>query len=40
VTFAPLVLALLIMGLAPAYVLDFTEASARAVMDAYAGAAP
>jgi NADH-quinone oxidoreductase subunit M len=40
VTFAPLVIALLIMGLAPSFVLDFTEASARMVMNAYAGAAP
>ncbi len=39
-TFAPLVVALLVMGLAPSYVLDFTEASARAIAEAYAGAAP
>ncbi|MGE0595176.1 MAG: NADH-quinone oxidoreductase subunit M [Hyphomonadaceae bacterium] len=40
VTFAPLVIALLVMGLAPSYVLDFTESSARAVVDAFAGIAP
>ena len=40
IIFAPLVIALLMMGLAPAYVLDFTEASSRAVVAAFAGAAP
>jgi NADH-quinone oxidoreductase subunit M len=40
VMFVPLVVALLIMGLAPSYVLDFTRISAQAVADAYAGIAP
>jgi len=40
VTFVPLVLATLIMGLAPAFVLDFTHPSAEAIAAAYAGAAP
>ncbi|MDX2277081.1 MAG: NADH-quinone oxidoreductase subunit M [Hyphomonadaceae bacterium] len=40
VTFAPLVIALLVMGIAPSYVLDFTNASAEAVVNAFAGAAP
>ena len=40
VQFVPLVVALLVMGLAPSYVLDFTEASARVVMEFYQGATP
>jgi NADH-quinone oxidoreductase subunit M len=40
VTFAPLVIATLIMGLAPTYVFNFTEASAQAVIAAFNGAAP
>ncbi len=40
VMFVPLVIATLIMGLGPAYVLDFTQASAQAVVTAFAGAAP
>jgi NADH-quinone oxidoreductase subunit M len=40
ITFIPLVLATLIMGLAPAYVLDFTSVSAEAISSAYLGAAP
>jgi NADH-quinone oxidoreductase subunit M len=40
VTFIPLVIALLVMGLAPSYVLDFTRLSAEAVANAFAGAAP
>jgi NADH-quinone oxidoreductase subunit M len=40
ITFIPLVLATLIMGLAPSYVLDFTRISAEAVVAAYAGGAP
>ncbi len=38
--FVPLVIATLIMGLAPALVLDFTRVSAEAVSAAYLGAAP
>jgi NADH-quinone oxidoreductase subunit M len=40
VTFAPLVAATLIMGLAPAYVLEFTRTAAETIAAAYAGAAP
>ncbi|MBX9745442.1 MAG: NADH-quinone oxidoreductase subunit M [Hyphomonadaceae bacterium] len=40
ITFIPLIVATLIMGLAPSYVLDFTSVSAQAIADAYAGAAP
>ncbi len=40
ITFIPLVLATLIMGLAPAYVLDFTRPSAEAIAAAFAGATP
>ncbi|MEZ5994493.1 MAG: NADH-quinone oxidoreductase subunit M [Hyphomonadaceae bacterium] len=40
VTFVPLIVATLLMGLAPAYVLDFTQNSARAVVAAFAGAGP
>jgi len=40
ITFLPLVVATLIMGLAPGYVLDFTRVSAEAVAAAYAGVAP
>ena len=39
VTFIPLVLATLIMGLAPTYVLDFTQNSSVAIAAAFAGAA-
>jgi len=40
VTFIPLVLATLVMGLAPSYVLDFTHNSAEAISAAFAGARP
>jgi NADH-quinone oxidoreductase subunit M len=40
VMFVPLVIATLVMGLAPAYVLDFTAPTAQAVSQAYLGAAP
>ncbi|MGQ0531183.1 MAG: NADH-quinone oxidoreductase subunit M [Caulobacteraceae bacterium] len=40
VTFVPLVLATLIMGLAPAYVLEFTQSSAQTIVSQFAGAAP
>jgi NADH-quinone oxidoreductase subunit M len=40
VQFVPLVVATLIMGLAPAYVLQFTEGAAHAIAAAYNGAAP
>ena len=40
VTFIPLIIATIIMGLAPAYVLDFTSVSSTAIVNAYAGAAP
>jgi NADH-quinone oxidoreductase subunit M len=40
VTFVPLVIATLIMGLAPAYVLDFTQNSAQTIVSQFAGAAP
>lgn len=40
ITFAPLVIATLLMGLAPGYVLDFTHASAEAVVTAFTGTAP
>jgi NADH-quinone oxidoreductase subunit M len=40
IIFAPLVIATLIMGLAPSLVLDFTNSSAQAIVDAFAGAAP
>ena len=40
VTFAPLIVATLLMGLAPSLVLDFTRASAEAVVAAFAGSAP
>jgi NADH-quinone oxidoreductase subunit M len=40
ITFVPLVIATLIMGLAPAYVLDFTRVSAEAISSAYLGATP
>ncbi|MBS0384836.1 MAG: NADH-quinone oxidoreductase subunit M [Proteobacteria bacterium] len=40
VQFVPLVVATLAMGLAPHYVLQFTEATARAIATAYSGAAP
>jgi NADH-quinone oxidoreductase subunit M len=39
ITFAPLVVATLVMGLAPALVLDFTRNSAQAVISVF-GAAP
>ena len=40
ITFIPLVIATLIMGLAPAYVLDFTAPSAEAIAAAFSGVAP
>ena len=40
ITFVPLVIATLVMGLAPAYVLDFTRASSEAIVAAFAGGAP
>ena len=40
ITFAPLVLATLIMGLAPSFVLNFTHNSAETIAAAFAGAAP
>ncbi|MGD9965502.1 MAG: NADH-quinone oxidoreductase subunit M [Hyphomonadaceae bacterium] len=40
VTFVPLVLATLIMGLAPAYVLDFTHNAAQTIVTQFAGATP
>ena len=40
VTFIPLVIATLVMGLAPSYVLDFTQHSAEAISAAFAGARP
>ncbi|HWA00864.1 MAG TPA: NADH-quinone oxidoreductase subunit M [Caulobacterales bacterium] len=40
VTFVPLVIATLAMGVAPSAVLDFTRASAEAISLAYVGAAP
>jgi NADH-quinone oxidoreductase subunit M len=40
VTFVPLVIATLVMGLAPNYVLEFTRESSLAISAAFAGAAP
>jgi NADH-quinone oxidoreductase subunit M len=40
VMFVPLIIATLVMGIAPSYVLDFTLPSAQAVSQAYLGAAP
>jgi NADH-quinone oxidoreductase subunit M len=40
ITFIPLVIATIFMGLAPAYVLDFTRPSAEAISAAFLGAAP
>jgi NADH-quinone oxidoreductase subunit M len=40
VMFVPLVIATLIMGLAPSFVLDFTAASAQALSSAYLGVTP
>ncbi len=40
ITFVPLIIATLIMGLGPSYVLDFTRASAEAIAAAYAGPTP
>lgn len=40
ITFVPLVLATLVMGLAPSYVLDFTRSSAETIAAAFAGGAP
>ncbi|MBL8544035.1 MAG: NADH-quinone oxidoreductase subunit M [Hyphomonadaceae bacterium] len=40
ITFIPLVIATLIMGLAPAHVLDFTAPSAEAIAAAFSGVAP
>jgi len=39
-TFVPLVIATLVMGLAPSFVLDFTRSSAEAIAAAFAGSAP
>jgi NADH-quinone oxidoreductase subunit M len=39
-TFIPLVIATLVMGLAPSYVLDFTRSSAEAIAAAYSAGAP
>ncbi len=40
ITFVPLVIATLVMGLAPAYVLDFTRSSAEAIAAAFVGPTP
>ena len=40
VTFIPLIIATLVMGFAPSYVLDFTHNSAEAISTAFAGARP
>jgi NADH-quinone oxidoreductase subunit M len=40
ITFVPLIIATIFMGLAPAYVLDFTRPSAEAISAAFLGAAP
>jgi NADH-quinone oxidoreductase subunit M len=40
VQFVPLIVATLIMGLAPHYVLQFTDGTAHAIAAAYNGAAP
>ena len=40
VMFIPLIVATLVMGLAPGYVLDFTRASAEAISGVYTGSAP
>ena len=40
VQFVPLVVATLVMGLAPHYILQFTEVTAQAIAAAYNGAAP
>jgi NADH-quinone oxidoreductase subunit M len=40
VQFVPLVIATLIMGLAPSLVLDYTHSSAETIVNAFAGAAP
>ncbi len=40
VQFVPLVVATLVMGLAPHYILQFTEGTAHAIVAAYNGAAP
>jgi len=40
ITFIPLIIATLVMGLAPSLVLDYTRLSAEAVATAFAGAAP
>ena len=40
VTFIPLIVATLVMGFAPSYVLDFTSNSAEAISSAFAGARP
>ncbi|MBN8606949.1 MAG: NADH-quinone oxidoreductase subunit M [Caulobacterales bacterium] len=40
VIFIPLIIATLVMGFAPSYVLDFTNSSAEAIAAAFAGAAP
>ena len=38
--FIPLIIATLVMGLAPSYVLDFTSISSATIANAFAGAAP
>jgi len=40
VTFIPLIIATLVMGLAPSYVLDFTRSSSEAIAAAFATGAP
>jgi len=40
VTFVPLIIATLIMGLAPNFVLDYTQNSTQAIVEAFAGARP
>jgi NADH-quinone oxidoreductase subunit M len=40
VMFIPLIIATLVMGLAPSYVLDFTSISSATIANAFAGAAP
>ncbi|MBC7770789.1 MAG: NADH-quinone oxidoreductase subunit M [Phycisphaerales bacterium] len=40
VTFIPLIIATLVMGFAPSYVLDFTSNSAEAISSAFLGARP
>src|SRR5262249_46645319 len=40
VTFVPLIVATLMMGLAPSYILQFTDGTAHAIAAAFSGAAP